>query len=173
MLHTVSKIALLCCAFLLSSCFVRPYDNLNKQVLDEEQLEIENTSAEMNLWQTNDLSIHYKMQDGGDSIGLSGFVKIHDSVTYSFPRADFLIIYVYLLNRDGISTSRHIIRPRISRFNSFFHESGFSKIIRKDPDTAFFAFGYWGNFIDTENVIRNGRLGSGGDEWEIYHSPFE
>ena len=127
----------------------------------------------MRLWQTYDVSIHYKMLDSGDAITLSGFVKISDSVTYTFPRADFLYIYVYLLNRDGIPTSRHIIRPGISRYNTFSQQSNFSRTILKDPDTASFAFGYWGNFVDSENVFWGGRMRSSGDEWQIYHSPFE
>jgi len=163
-----------CVIFLSSGCSFRPHDNLRRQVLADEQLEIEmeTTTTEMKLWETDDLSIHYKMQAAGDYLNLSGYVKISDSVTYTFPRADFLVIYVYLLNGDGMSTSRHIIRPGISRYNTFRQESQFSKIIPKDVDTTSFAFGYWGNFIDTESTIMEGRMRSGGDEWEIYHSPF-
>jgi hypothetical protein len=161
-----------CCVIFLSSCF-KPYDNLNRQVLADEQLEIENTAAEMRTWGTNDLTLRYNALDSGDAITFTGFVKISNSVTYSFPRADFLILYVYLLNQDGMSTSRHIIRPSISRYNTFSRESRFGKTIRKDPGTTSFAFGYWGNFVDSESTFRGGRFGSEGDEWEIYYSPFE
>lgn len=161
-----------CCIFSLSSCF-KPYDNLNRQVLADEQLEMENNATEMKMWQTNDLSILYNAVDSGNAVTLTGFVEISDSVTYTFPQADFLIIYVYLLNQDGISTSRHSIRPGISRFNTIGQESRFSKIIPKDADTASFTFGYWGNFVYTEREVEDGRSRSSGGQWEIYHSPFE
>ena len=158
--------------FFLSSCF-KPYDNLGSQVVADEQLEMESAAAEMKLWQTNDLSIHYNTVDRGNTITLTGFVTISDSVTYTFPQADFLIIYVYLLNEDGISTSRHGIRPGISKYNTVSRKSKFSKTIPKDADTASFAFGYWGNFVYSEREMIGGRFRSSGDEWEIYHSPFE
>ena len=126
----------------------------------------------MRLWQTNDLSIHYKIQEQGDSLLLNGYVKISDRVIYNFPRADFLYIYVYLLNDEGISTSSHAIRLNMLNYNTFREKSDFDKTIPKDPDTTSFAFGYWGNFVDTENVYRGGGMRSLGAEWQISHSPF-
>ena len=163
--------AILCLVF-LPSCY-KPYDNLNRRAINDEQIEIESAKTEMRLWSTNDLSIHYNVWDNEDAITLNGFVKLSNSVTYSFPRTDFLIIYVYLLNNEGMATSRHTIRPRQSKYNPFPEKSKFSRQIPKDTDTASFAFGYFGNFFDAESEDRGGRIRTDVMDWEIYHSPFE
>ncbi len=160
------------CAFFLSSC-CKPYDNIPRQVLADEQLYMQTAPTVIKLWETNDISIHYNALDSGDAITFRGVVKIKDSVTYSFPRADFLLLYVYLLNGDGISTSRHIIRPNISKYNTVSQQTRFSKIIPKDADTVSFAFGYWGNFFDTDGMAEEGGGHFSRDDWEIYHSPFK
>ncbi len=159
-------------ALLLSACS-KGYTYVDRVALSEQQLNIETTADDMQIWQTNDLAIHYRLLESGNSFDLEGFVKISDSVSYSFPRTDFLIVYVYLLDAEGKATSRHVIRPRLQKYYPFPDKSPFRRTIPKDEDTSSFAFGYFGNFADSENGnFRGGRLGVSSFGWEIYHNPF-
>lgn len=157
---------------LLSSCY-KGYTFVDRVALSEQQLDIETTVDEMKVWQTNDLAVHYHLKESGNDFELEGFVKIRDSLSYSFPRTDFLIVYVYLLDAEGKATSRHVIRPRVQKYYPFPDKSRFRKTIPRDEDTSSFAFGYFGNFVDSESGnFRGGRLGVESFGWEIYHNPF-
>lgn len=156
----------------LTSC-ARTSDNLGREAVSTERLAIR-TIEEPAVWETSDLAVHYTLMDHGDSFTLRGYVEIKNSIRYSFPRVKHFNLHIYLLDDQGIATSRYITRPRMSTYNIFPEQSIFGITIPKDTGTTAFAFGYFGGFMDTENDFFGGRFGGfNSTDWEIYHSPFK
>ncbi len=157
---------------ILSSCTMAPKRHLGDEVVADERIELKSTK-ENKIWSTNDLSIHYSLLDQGNFFDIHGFVEISTSVTYTFPLADYLYIHVYLLDDEGVYTSRHTIRPNISIYNTFPEKAGFSATLPKDRETAYIAFGYLGNFVSIEREGGGRRRGYEKLDWPIYHDPFK
>lgn len=158
-------------ALFVSSCAMVPKSHLGDTAIADERIELKSTT-ERNIWSTGDLSIYYHLFDKGNFFDLSGFVEIKTSVTYTFPLADYLYIYIYLLDNEGVATSRHAIRPNISKYNTFPEKVRLSVTLPKDPETTSIAFGYLGNFVSIEAAEGGGRRGYEKIDWEIYHDPF-
>jgi hypothetical protein len=152
--------------FLFSSCS-NALHNEGRTAFPSEQIEIKDTSADMVLWQTNHLAIQYRLKDMGSFFTITGTVQIKDRITLSFPVADFLNIYVNLLDRDGVAAGKHNIGAVISRFNTVPNQIRFNKTVQKDEDTTLFAFSYWGIFRE------RGIADSRDADWEIFYNPFE
>ncbi len=152
---------------LLLSCN-RALHNKGRKAFLQQQIEIRDTSSDIKFWQTDHLAIKYRLEDSGSSFTIAGTMQIKDRVALSFPITDFLNIYVNLLDRNGIATSKHDICPCISRYNTVPNQIKFSKTLQKDEDTTSIAFSSWGNF--REEGISNPRnvvdLG-------IFFNPFE
>lgn len=156
---------------LLISC-AKTYSNLGREAVSTERLDIRSIE-EPSVWETNDLAVHYTLKDEGNSFTLRGYVEIKNSISYSFPRVKHFNLYIYLLDDQGIATSRFSTRPRMSTYNVFPKQSKFGITIPKDQGTMSFAFGYFGGFLDSENDFFGGRFGGvNSTDWEIYHSPF-
>ncbi len=158
-------------ALLFSSCAMVPKSHLGDTAIADERIELKST-GEKNIWSTGDLSIHYDLFDRGNVFDLNGFVEIKTSVTYTFPLADYLYIYIYLLDNEGVATSRHALRPNISRYNTLPKKVRLSATLPKDPETTSIAFGYLGNFVSIEAAEDGRRRGYEKIDWEIYHDPF-
>ncbi len=156
---------------LLSSCAMAPKSHLGDKAMTEERIELKSTT-EQEIWSTGDLSMYYDLFDKTTFFDLNGFVDISTSVTNTFPQADFLSIYVYLLDNEGVATSRHTLRPNISKYNTFPEKVRFSATLPKDRNTAAIAFGYWGNFVSIEAAEGGINRGYEKIEWEIHHNPF-
>lgn len=164
-------IAVTALIILCSSCTIVPKTHLGDMAIVDERIELKNTE-EKKIWSTDDLSVHYALLDRGDFIDLNGFVEISTSVTYTFPLTDYLYIYVYLLDGEGIAASRHRIHPNISKFNTFPERGDFSATLPKDPGTVSIAFGYAGNFVSIEREEGGRMRGYEKIDWQIYHDPF-
>ena len=156
---------------ILSSCTIAPKSHLGDKAIEEELIELKSTEVNK-IWFTNDLSIYYSLLDQRNFFDINGFVEISTSVTYTFPLADYLYIYVYLLDAKGVATSRHSIRPFLSTYNPFPEKAAFSATLPKDAETAYLAFGYLGNFVSIEREEGRNR-GYEKLDWEIYHDPFQ
>jgi hypothetical protein len=154
-------------AFVFSSCN-NALHNEGRTAFPDEQAEIKDTSVDMEVWQTDHLAIQYRIKDMGSSFTITGTVHIKDRITLSFPVTDFLNIYVNLLDRDGVATSKHNIGAVTSRFNTVPSQIRFTKTVQKDEDTALMAFSYWGKF--RERGVGNAREVV---DWEIFYNPFE
>jgi len=152
-------------AFLLSSCN-NALRNEGRIAFHDEQIEIKDTSVDMAVWQTDHLAIQYRIKDMGSSFTITGTVHIKDRITLSFPVTDFLNIYVNLLDRDGVATSKYNIGAVASRFNTVPSQIRFTNTVQKDEDTTFIAFSYWGKF-------RERGIGRDVVDWEIFYNPFE
>lgn len=142
--------------------------NEGRTAFPHEQIKIQNTTQEMELWQTEHLAIQYQIKDLGPSFTITGTVHIKDRITLSFPVLDFLYVYVNLLDRNGIATSKRDIFPATSRFNTVSNQISFSQTLQKDENTAKIAFSYWGIF--RERGITYHRDSA---DWEVYYNPFE
>ena len=152
---------------LLSSCNSALH-NVGKTALQPQQIAIKDTPAEGAVWQTDDLIMHYRMKDNGDSLTLAGSVAIQDSVTYSYPIAKFLNLYVYLLNPAGVAAGQHTVRINISPYNTVSDQNTFKVTLPKTENSTAIAFGYWGTFREK---------GTGGfrersEEVEVFFNPF-
>jgi hypothetical protein len=156
---------------ILSSCTMAPRSHLGDKAMADESIELQSTE-ENKIWSTEDLSIHYSLLDQGNFFDIKGFVEISTSVTYTFPLADYLYIYVYLLDGEGVATSRHSIRPFLSTYNPFPEKAAFSATLPKDRETAYLAFGYFGNFVSIEREEGGRMRGYEKLDWTIYHEPF-
>lgn len=156
---------------LLSSCSVVTKSHLGENVVADERVELE--SGQGKIWSTDDLAIHYNVVVDQDAFTLSGFVEISTSVTNTFPQADYLTLYVYLLDSASIATSRKSLRLNISKYNSFPDKIKFNATFQRENQTAAIAFGYFGNFISMEKERQGRRFGFEKMEWEIYHVPFQ
>ncbi|MEE4243311.1 MAG: hypothetical protein V2I36_17750 [Desulfopila sp.] len=158
-------------ALLLSSCAMVPRHHIGDTVIADQRIDLQSTTENV-TWSTDDLSIHYGLVKKDAVLRLSGSVEISTSVTNTFPLADYLYIYLYLLDSEGVVISRHTLRPNISRYNMLSKRTSFSATLPKEPGTAYMAFGYFGNFVSIETVEGGGRGGYEKIEWEIYHDPF-
>ncbi len=169
----LSGLAAIAFLIILSSCTIMaPRSHLGDKAIAEEMIELKSTK-ENQIWSTDDLSIYYSLLDQGSFFDINGFVEISTSVTYTFPLADYLYIYVYLLDGEGVATSRHSIRPFLSTYNPFPEKAAFSATLPKNPETAYLAFGYFGNFVSIEREENGRRRGYEKLDWEIYHDPFQ
>lgn len=158
---------MLAVAVLFSSCN-SALQNIGQTAVKDQQIIIQDTLPKMALWQTNDLAIQYTLVDHGDSFTISGFVLVDDSIINTFPVAQFLNIYVYLLNEAGVATSRHVIRPSMQAYSTFPEKSRFERRLPKDGDSVSIAFSYWGNFREKGITSRRDVM-----EWGIFYNPFK
>lgn len=142
-------------------------NTVGRKAFPDEQIEIHDTSPDMRLWQTDHLAIEYQLKDLGSVFTITGTAHISDRITLSFPVLDFLYVYVNLLDRNGVATSKYDIFPVTSRFNTVSNQITFTKTLQKDEGTTAIAFSYWG-------VFREGGLyNRDSTDWEIYYNPFE
>lgn len=154
------------CLFLLSSCG-RPIDHIGKTVAVHKRLNINASQTKIALWETGDISISYKVNDGRNDLTITGTVQISDSVLYTFPSAKSFYLYIYQLDPDGVATSKHDITPLFSQYATFPDKLQFTRTIPKDASATSFVFSYWGIFEE------NGApLWKRSDDWEIYYNPF-
>lgn len=163
----LSLLLALTCSPILFSCnsAVR---GVGRKVIADQQLVLKNDIAGMKRWDTGDLGIQYELVDVGDTLTIKGVIQVKDNVRDAFPVSVDLKIYVYLVNEDGVATSRHVIRPNLSVYNTTPEFTSFSRQIIKDADTVSTAFSYWGTFRDRASSARDDVI-----EWEIFYSPFE
>ncbi|HKJ64651.1 MAG TPA: hypothetical protein VJ969_04570 [Desulfopila sp.] len=162
--------------FFFSSCTVVPNTMVQKshrgdKALTAERIALESTDEEK-TWRTGELAVHYNIRGREDSFEIRGFVEVDSSVTYTFPLAEYLSLFLYLLDGDGVAVSRRTVRPNIAFYSTFTDKAGFSATIEKDHQVPFIAFGYRGSFFSIEDDERGGRRGYEKIEWEIYHDPF-
>lgn len=167
------SIALILFLFTVTSC-AQIYDNLGREATATERINIIDTQdQEPDIWQTGDLVVSYTIFDDNESFSLRGYVEIKDSIRYSFPRVKYFRLFIYLLDSEGVATSRYATRPRLSTYNIFPEKSLFGITIPKNKETVAFAFGYHGGFMDSENDFFGGRFsGAGSTDWEVFHTPF-
>lgn len=151
---------------LFSSCS-KPLQTVGKTVLPQEKIEIIDSNGAEHIWQTSDLVLKYTIEDGIDTITVSGTVVISDRVLYTYPIARFLNIYISLLDKDGVAASRHLINLRVSAYNTVSEKIPFRTQVAKGEDITSFAFSYWGTFRESGASVRRHA-----EELEIFHNSF-
>lgn len=152
--------------FLFSGCLT-PTNYLGRQAAIQQRQNIENSGKGPLTWQTNDVIITYSAVNTQKKLTLSGTVQISDSVLYTFPTVSGFYLHVYLLDQNGIATSRHDITPLFSHFSTFPDKVQFNRAIPKDTGTTSFVFSYWGVFEQGKSMRR-----ARSEDWEIHHNPF-
>ncbi len=148
-----------------------PKSHIGDRAAATERIDLKSTKEEQ-IWRTDELALHYHIRLREQYFEIRGFAEVDTSITYTFPSAEYLSIYIYLLDADGVAVSRHTVLPRIALYSAFTDKARFSAAIEYDQQTSFIAFGYLGNFFSIEDDGRGRRRGYEKIEWEIYHDPF-
>jgi len=150
----------------LSSCG-KSLNYIGQTAAAPQRIAINKASQDLTYWDAGEVSIRYKIIDNKESLSVSGSVQIDDSILYTFPSVKFFYLYLYLLDVNGLATSRHDISPLYSSHATFPDQLQFSRRLPKDEGTVSIAFSYWGVFEERSSILRRRS-----DDWEIHHNPF-
>lgn len=151
------------CITTLSSCAnPRNYSELTASA--DQIITIKTTSDDFHLWETNDVTVRYKMVTDENNLNVSGTIQIADSVLYTFPNVRFFNLYLYFLDENGKATGRYNISPL---YSTNFDRTPFSRSLPKSEESVSIAFGYRGMFEEHSSRFRRDS-----DDWYISHNPF-
>lgn len=125
-------------------------------------------SDKQQTWQTNDMVINYQNIMSGTGYLFTGKVSISDRISYSYPIAFTLNIYVNLLNQDGLVVSKYNIGASKVSYETTPNDIPFKVSLPQLPGVTSFVFSYEGTFRESGGVNIKNRI----DELLISYAPF-
>lgn len=165
--NVVVRLGLIVSVVIVVSSCARPMNYVGQTVMEEQRIALKESKGESNVWQTNDVTLHYGVTENGEFLTVSGHLEVSDGVLYTFPVVNRFTLTVYLLDENGQAMSKHDISPLFSHHMTFPDKVSFSRKVPKGVGVTSLAFGYWGVFEEGNSTIR--RRSS---DWEIFHNPF-
>jgi len=151
---------------IISGCAAFTPSNKGLAAIEEQRIAIVEQIDKSQNWQTNEVLLHYSVNNSAQSFSITGTLKIADRIIGSFPFSEYFNLYLTFVDDSGTGLSTHSIGPLFIYRGEVPDTLEFTKTLIKPEGAVAYTFSYDGSFLGDVGQ------GGGGADWQISFRPF-